>query len=180
MRYDDNLAYDYDYYDDYYYTRERVSKVKNTKKRKKRISEKEKRHTELKRERAVKRWGLLKKTVYVIILCASASFMITKYVELDAIDKQVRNLKNEVETMRSSTSQKIIEMEQGIDLDYIEKQATDKLDMKRPEKYQQIYVDVKRDDVTEVTAREAEGFKKRAGELIDSIKRNIVDHFSIR
>ncbi len=183
MRYDSNLAYDYDYYndyDDYNYQRERVSEVKKTGKRKKRISNEEKLLMQLKRQRAAKRWSLLKKTAYVVVLCASASFMITKYVELDAIDKRVRTLKNEVETMRSSTSQKIIEMEQGIDLDYIEKQATDKLGMKRPEKYQQIYVDVKRDDVTELTAREAEGFTRRMAETIDSIKRNIVDHFSIR
>lgn len=177
MRYD-NLAYNYDYAE-YDYRRERVSEVKK-RKRKKGISDKQKQELQMKKEEAAKRLWLLKRTCYVVVLCASASFMITKYVELDAVDKQVKSLSNEVETMRSSTSQKIIEMEQGIDLDYIEKQATTRLNMKRPEKYQQIYVDVKRDDVTEVTAREAEGFKTRVSELIDKIKTNIIDHFSIR
>ena len=123
---------------------------------------------------------LFKRTLCVLAICASASFMITKYVQLDALDKEAKALRTEVENMRSVTSQKIIEMEQGLDLSYIEKQAETKLDMKRPEKYQQIYVDVKRADVAEVTAGEAESFFTVAREFVDNIISNIIDRFSIR
>ena len=106
--------------------------------------------------------------------------MITKYVQLDSLDREVKALSKEVESMRSVTSQKIKEMDQGLDLEYIEKKATEELNMQRPEKYQQVYVDVKRSDVTDVTAGEAESFGTRAKEVIEGVVSNIIDKFSIR
>lgn len=177
MRYDGNLAYKIDYTEDTYIRkREGTTQVKT--KTRKPVKKKAVSAGKLEKRRKVMQ--LLVRVCSVVIICASASFMITKYVQLDALDKEAKALASEVETMRSSTSQKIIEMEQGIDLAYIEKQATTKLDMKRPEKYQQIYVDVKRDDVTDVTAREAESIKTRLTEFFDNLKSNIVDYFSIR
>ena len=177
MRYDGNLAYKTDYTETAYIRkRERVMQVK--KQAQKKVRKKAVNPAIIEKRRRIMQ--LLIRTFCVMIICVSASFMITKYVQLDALDREAKSLRNEVETMRSSTSQKIIEMEQGIDLAYIEAQATGKLNMKRPEKYQQIYVDVKRDDLTGVTAREAESFKTLMKEFFDKVTSNIVDHFSIR
>ena len=42
-------------------------------------------------------------------------------------------------------------------ISYIEEYASEKLGMTHPEKYQTIYVNIKQDDVTEVTANQVEG-----------------------
>ena len=177
MRYDGNLAYKLDYTETAY-IRKREGAGQVSKQKRNKVKKKAADPQKLKSRRKILQ--LLLRSICIIMICASAAFMITKYVQLDALDRQAKKLRNEVETMRSSTSQKIIEMEQGIDLAYIEKEATTKFDMKRPEKYQQIYVDVKRDDLTDVTANEAESVKTLFREFLDNLTGNIVDYFSIR
>jgi hypothetical protein len=51
--------------------------------------------------------------------------------------------------------------------------------MQRPEKYQTIYVNVKQDDVTEMTAGEVEGFRNRVTLMLKSLGSYIVELFSI-
>jgi hypothetical protein len=70
-------------------------------------------------------------------------------------------------------------LEQSVDLTEIEKEATNRLGMQRPEKYQTIYVNVKQDDVTEMTAGEVEGFRNRVTLMLKSLGSYIVELFSI-
>ena len=51
--------------------------------------------------------------------------------------------------------------------------------MKRPEKYQQVYIDVKKDDVTEKVSGEVEGIENRFIKMINTIVDHIVTMFSI-
>ncbi len=175
MRYTGNLAYKLDYTDSYAKRTERNLQVK-TKTRTKPVSKNVSKAGNSNKK--VKQ--LLTRSLCIVILSAAAAFMITQYVRLDALDREARALSKEVETLRSSTSQKIIEMDQGLDLEYIEKKAIDDLNMQRPEKYQQIYVDVKRNDVTAVTANEAESPITLGKEFFAGVVGNIVDYFSIR
>ena len=62
----------------------------------------------------------------------------------------------------------------------IEKEATTRLGMQRPEKYQTIYVNVKQDDMTEKTAGEVEGFGHGIVSVLKKIGGNIVQFFSIK
>ena len=71
-------------------------------------------------------------------------------------------------------------VEQSVDLAEIERQATTRLGMKRPEKYQTIYVNVKQDDYVESTAEEVEGLGNGMVSMLKRIGSNIVQFFSIK
>ena len=116
----------------------------------------------------------------MVIAAAAASFMITKFVAVYETNQEISRLEAQVTDMQSATSQKIFEMEQSVDLANLEQEAKDRLGMQRPEKYQTIYVDVKQDDVTEVTAGEVEGFTHSVAKWFGKIKEHIVEAFSIK
>ena len=107
-----------------------------------------------------------------VLLAVSAGFMISKFVAVNEMNQQVASLKSQLTTLESATSQ--------MDLTEIEKEATTRLGMQRPEKYQTIYVNVKQDDMTEKTAGEVEGFGHGIVSVLKKIGGNIVQFFSIK
>ena len=170
-----NLAYKNDYMDEKIVREKRKNTSvkhapvkKNNRKKSKRV----KRH----RRQEISYLG---KVACVIVLAVSAIFMIIQFVEANETQSALAKAKNQYNFELSVTSQKSFELEQSIDLSKIEKEATTRLGMRRPEKYQTIYLDVKRDDTTERTANEVEGFGNRIVKLFNSAISNIVDFFSI-
>ena len=113
-------------------------------------------------------------------ICVTAGFMISKFVAVNEMNQQVASLKSQLTTLESATSQMVFDLEQSVDLTKIEKEATTRLGMQRPEKYQTIYVNVKQDDMTEKTAGEVEGFGHGIVSVLKKIGGNIVQFFSIK
>ena len=74
-----------------------------------------------------------------VLLAVSAGFMISKFVAVNEMNQQVASLKSQLTTLESATSQMVFDLEQSVDLTEIEKEATTRLGMQRPEKYQTIY-----------------------------------------
>ena len=118
--------------------------------------------------------------LYIITLALSATFMISKFVAVYDTEQEIASLTKQLEQKQSYTSQKIFEMEQSIDLKEVEKKAGEELGMQRPEKHQVIYVDVKTNDVTEVTASDVEGIKNRSSDFFETLTKNIIGIFSIQ
>ena len=54
----------------------------------------------------------------------------------------------------------MFELEESIDLTSVEEAAVNRLGMQRPSKNQTVYVNIKQDDVCELTANEVEGMGK--------------------
>lgn len=148
---------------------------------KKRISEDEIKRKNKEKEQAqmLARKVTIIRIVYILVLALSATFMISKFVAVYDTEQEIKTLTKNLEQKQSYSSQKIFEMEQKVDLAEIEKIATTELGMQRPDKHQIIYVDVKTEDVTEVTAGEVESAKNRNAGLFDTIKKNIIGIFSI-
>ena len=121
-----------------------------------------------------------------VLLAVSAGFMISKFVAVNEMNQQVASLKSQLTTLESATSQMVFDLEQSVDLTKIEKEATTRLGMQRPEKYQTIYVKNmnykhwKKDDMTEKTAGEVEGFGHGIVSVLKKIGGNIVQFFSIK
>jgi cell division protein FtsL len=115
----------------------------------------------------------------IVILAFSAGFMISKFVTVHETQQEIASLEKNLASIESNTSQQIFDLEQSVDLTEIEKEATNRLGMQRPEKYQTIYVNVKQDDVTEMTADEVEGFRNRVALMLKSLGSYIVELFSI-
>lgn len=160
---DGNLAYKYDY---------REEKKQNIQKK---VNKSRKHGTKARK----KQLGYPAKLALVLTAAMSAIFMISQFVEVNETETKLSRTKKEYRFEESVTAQKTFELEQSIDLSKIEKEATTRLGMHRPDRHQMVYLNVQRDDVTEKTAGEVEGFKNRILSLGGSIISNIVDFFSI-
>ena len=92
------------------------------------------------------------------ILALSAGFMISRNVAAYESKQNVEKLQKELIRLKGSSSQKAFELDKSIDREAIELEAKTRLNMVKPERYQMVYVNVKQDDVTEVVAKDTEGF----------------------
>lgn len=131
-------------------------------------------------EEMVRRRVTFLRILYMGAIAFSATFMISKFVAVNDTASKIKSLNRELENIRAYTSQKIFEMERSVDLSEVEKIATTKLGMQRPESYQMIYVDVAQNDVAGVTADEVEGAGNSVKAFFSKVKQNIIELFSIQ
>ncbi len=117
--------------------------------------------------------------VYALVLSMAAYYMISKNVALYETNQQIKSLEKQLTDVETYTSQRMFELEQSVDLSTIEQTAKSKLNMQRPEAYQIEYVSVEREDVTEVTAGDVEGFKNKLSRFNKNFKRNLIGIFSL-
>lgn len=117
---------------------------------------------------------------YVVMVILAAVFMIGKNVSEYESELKIKSLQKELAEIESYTSQKLYELEENIDLTAIEEAAKTRLGMQRLNKNQTVYVNVKQDDVCELTAREVEGVKNRVAEAAVDLKQNVIGLFSIK
>ena len=92
------------------------------------------------------------------VLALSAGFMISRKVAAYESKQNVEKLQKELVRLKGVSSQKTFELEKSIDREEIEFEAKTRLNMVKPERSQRVYVNVKQDDVTEVVAKDTEGF----------------------
>ena len=142
MRYDGNLAYELDFE---YGQKQREQKV-----------------IKHKQENKARAQAIARKRQKTIIICAvifalCAGFMMSRNVAVYESGKLVAQKQKELNTLKEYSSQKSFELDKSIDIESVEKYAKTKLGMVRPEKYQTVYVNIKQDDVTEITCRQVEG-----------------------
>ncbi|MBS7298180.1 MAG: hypothetical protein KIG65_03790 [Eubacteriales bacterium] len=116
---------------------------------------------------------------YVVMVILAAVFMIGKNVSEYESELKIKSLEKELAAVESYTSQKLYELEENIDLNAVEEAATTRLGMQRLSKNQTVYVNVKQDDVCELTANEVEGIKNRVAEAAVDLKQNVIGLFSI-
>ncbi len=133
------------------------------------------------REKRRKGKRFILKTIFICtVLFISSVFMMSRYIELDNTKKKIDMLERELKEAEAYTSQKSFELEQSVDLSQIEEVATTRLGMQRPEKYQIIYINMKKEDTTEVTADDVEGVKNNISEKTEDIKNNISGIFNFK
>ncbi len=117
--------------------------------------------------------------LFAILISFAAYFMISKQVAVFESDKEISRLSKELETLKSTEVQKTFELEQSVDLNFIEKEATTRLNMQRPDQNQKVYVNVTSEDVTEITSGDAESVKNRVTNIAEAVKKNIIGIFNI-
>lgn len=118
--------------------------------------------------------------VGILLLSLAAYFMISKNVRLHETSDEIKSLQNELTALEANTSQKMFELEQSVDLDSVEKIASEKLNMQRPEKYQIVYISAQSEDVAQVTADNAEGMANRVGSMAENVKKNVLGIFDFK
>lgn len=142
MRYDGNLAYDLEFNE-------------NSARRQKKVEEHKRQAKTIAKAQRVKTHKVIAICSIVMALCAG--FMISRNVAVYEGKNEVEALQKELNQLKEYSSQKAFELDRNLDLEEIERMAKTKLGMVRPEKYQTVYINIKQDDVTEVTANEVEG-----------------------
>ena len=102
---------------------------------------------------------LYRTILFCMSICAiCAGFMISKNVEAYESRKNIEKLQKELNSLKEYSSQRAFELDKSLDREAIELEAKTRLNMVKPEKYQMVYVNVKQDDVTELVAKDTEGF----------------------
>ncbi len=144
------------------------------------VQRKKKKIKETEKANMLARKTTIFRILYILTLAFAAVFMISKYVAVYDTGESIKELNRELEQKQSYASQKIFEMEQSVDLSEVERVASERLDMQRPEKHQIIYVDVKQDNVSEMTASEVEGIGNRCSVFFEKLMKNIIGIFSIK
>ena len=132
------------------------------------------------REEMLIRSKNMRRICAIVVIALSGGFMISQFVTVNENAQAIASLQKQLTEIESATSQMVFDMEQSVDLAEIEKEATTRLGMQRPEKYQTIYVNVKQDDMTEKTADEVEGLGNSIISALKKIGGNIVEFFSIK
>lgn len=144
MPYNNNLAYDLDF-------------EANAAKIEKKVKEQQKQNKAKAKAARVRLHRTIVCCISIFALCAG--FMISRNVTAYESKRNVAKLQKELNSLKEYSSQKSFELDKSIDREEIEREARTRLNMVRPEKYQTVYVNIKQDDVTEVTVNEAEGIK---------------------
>ena len=142
MRYNSNLAYDLQFED---FSAQREQKVEEQKQKSRKAA----------RAKSIKRHKTIACCAFIIAICAG--FMISRNVTVYEGQNEVKKLQKELNGLKEYSSQKAFELDQSLNLESVEETAKTRLGMVRPEKYQTVYVNIKQDDVTEVTANKVEG-----------------------
>ena len=142
MRYDGNLAYELDFE---YGEQQREKKVRKHKQEVKAKAQAE----------TVKKYKTI--VICAIMLALSAGFMMSRNVAVYESGKRVSQKQKELNELKEYSSQKAFELDRSIDMSSVESYAQKELNMVRPEKYQTVYVNIKQEDVTEVTVEQVEG-----------------------
>lgn len=118
--------------------------------------------------------------VGILLLSVAAYFMISKNVHMHETSDEIAELQSELAALEANTSQKMFELEQSVDLDAVEKAASTRLNMQRPEKYQIVYISAQSEDVAQVTADKAEGAASRIGSMAENAKKNFLGIFDLK
>ncbi len=142
MRYDSNLAYDLQF-DDF------------SAKREQKVAEQKIKSKSAAKAISIRKHKAIALCALIFALCAG--FMISRNVALYEEKNNVESLQKQLNSLKEYSSQKSFELDQSLDLESVEETARTRLGLVRPEKYQTVYVNIKQDDVTEVTADQVEG-----------------------
>lgn len=107
------------------------------------------------RERKRKFVARVKLMSCLAVIFAVACAVLYGNARIIQASSQVSELQAELEQVKEDNNQKMLDLEKSLDLKKVEEIATTQLGMKRPEKYQIVYVDVQQSDYGEVTNQEA-------------------------
>lgn len=129
--------------------------------------------------RRTNKLNFAERTACVVIVSLAAIFMIVQFIKVNETQSALSAAIERFRFEESVTAQKSFELEQSIDLSKIEQEATTRLGMKLPEKHQIVYLDIKKDDITDKTAKEVEGVSNRLVSGVKSLVSYIVKVFSI-
>jgi cell division protein FtsL len=118
------------------------------------------------------------KTILGVLICFGVAFcIIFRYAAITEASNKIDNYKKQLSQIKRVNEQLQVELDRSIDLKKVEEIARTKLGMKRPEKYQNVYVKLKRNDYAEVVDRQLEDNNQQGGfAIINRIINNVLEY----
>jgi len=92
----------------------------------------------------------MKSICAIVVVFALACTVLYRNAVIIQSSSNVTKLQGQLEDIKSENVKKELALEKSVDLTYVEEVATRKLGMKRPDKFQTVYVDVKQNNYAEV------------------------------
>ncbi len=104
------------------------------------------------------------------VFAVALSFLFTNAMIIEK-SSTVNDMQNELTKLTEANNQMVLDIEKNLDLKKIEEIAINELGMKRPDKYQIVYVNVQQNDYAEVAKAETKhlGFAATFGAIGSSI-----------
>lgn len=106
----------------------------------------------------------------VALIALFAFFVLYRGVIITDKTNQLSEKKKELANLQAKNEKLQVEIEKSLDLARIEEIASEKLNMRRPEKYQIVYINLDRTDFVEKADGTASSAKDKATKLFNSIK----------
>lgn len=97
-----------------------------------------------------KKQNKLKTMLGVMLGFAVAFVMLLRYVAITEASSNVERLKKDYANLQAANQHMQVDIDRSVDLKKVEEIAINKLGMRRPEKYQTVYVNLKQPDYSEV------------------------------
>jgi len=115
----------------------------------------ERRKKSMRKAKVVKRKkAAIANALSIMIFTSLAFCLLFRYALITEQCSEVARLKTQLEDTNSIMVEKEFDRDRQIDLKTIEQIATSKLGMKRPEKYQIVYIDLENDDYAQVIQKD--------------------------
>ena len=103
------------------------------------------------REKAIVRAKMRKRMfAFIAVVFFIACAVLYRNAIIIQSTTEIGTLSNRLEDLRSENVKNELALEKSVDLSYVEEVATRKLGMKRPDKFQTVYVDVTQNNYAEV------------------------------
>jgi cell division protein FtsL len=131
----------YQYQQQEYYTREQQQELNQ--------------YPKVKSKTKVKKISKLKMILSVLICFSIAFGIMLRYVAITEANNKVSSYKRQLSQLQRANEQMQVELDRSIDLKKVEEIAKSKLGMRRPEKYQMVYVELKKNDYAEIVNEQA-------------------------
>lgn len=104
------------------------------------------------------------------ILVIGAFLVLYRAASITMLTNEVGKKQKELADLQAANQQTQLELDRSLDLKKVEEVATQKLGMRRPEKYQTVYVDINNADYVEHTAKDSGGLLSTIGGFFQGIK----------
>lgn len=91
------------------------------------------------------------RTLSGVLLCFGiAFFVILRYAAIAEESSQIEAYRKQLSQLKRNNEQMQVELERTVNLERVEEIATNRLGMRRPEKYQTVYITIEKNDYAEV------------------------------
>ncbi|MGE4283691.1 MAG: hypothetical protein AB7G87_08215 [Clostridia bacterium] len=138
----------------------------------------EKQRESIKPQPKVKAVGKLK-TISGIFICFAIAFCILlRYVSITEASNKIDGYKRQLSDIQRVNEQMQVEIDRSIDLKKVEEIARTKLEMRKPEKYQIVYVKLDRSDYAEIVELQEHKLQNRNITRIVNAISNVLEYLN--